>query len=247
MTDAADTKIPFPISIGLVGAPGSGKAQLGQMFWEIANDYFTDHDSDLWVLPNAGRVIEEDFSYTMGAYASYVDDLRAYHIRQEAEFAALAKGVSYITLGTPVEHIAHTGINLETIMTGFQSPDHEDKVQRWHTTMTMLTFLLQSHFRYTFGFYLPHPGTSLILPGEPDTEDEYNQRIDKAIQMIFSSLGMRIQVLGDGTLEDKAQTMFDTIKKIMENGPEAPVDAGDAAEAPEVDDLGEELIEAAPE
>ena len=217
-----ETKIPFPISIGLVGAPGSGKAQLGQMFWDIAHDYFGEHDSDLWIVENAGRTIEQDFDYPMGVFGSYVDDLRAYHRRQESENLALVKGVSYITLGTPVDHIAHCGINLETITTGLQTPDQEAKSQRWQITMTMLTFLLQSHFRYTFGFYLPHPGMSLILPGEPDTENEYNQRVDKAIQMIFANFGMRIQVLNEGTLEDKAQLMFDTIKKIMENGPELP-------------------------
>ena len=31
------------ISIGVVGAPGSGKSQLGQMFWEISKDYFEEH------------------------------------------------------------------------------------------------------------------------------------------------------------------------------------------------------------
>ena len=247
------TKIPFPIAIGLVGAPGSGKAQLGQMFFEIANEYFTENDSDLWVIENAGRIIEQDFDYAMGVYGSYVDDMRAYHIRQEMEHAALAKGVSYITLGTPVDHIAHTGINLETLMTGLQTPDLEAKVQRWQVTMTMMTFLMQSHFRYTFGFYLPHPGTSVILPGEADTESEYNQRIDKAIQMVMANFGMRIQVLNEGTLEDKAQTMFDTVKRIMENGPELPEgeeptpeedSMGDHVDAPDILGLSDDEIEA---
>lgn len=224
-------KIEFPVSIGLIGAPGSGKAQLGQTFYEIADEYFAKNDSELWIIENAGRTIEQDFDYAMGVFGTPADDVRACFRRYEAEQMAQAKGVSYLSLGTIVDHIAHTGINLETIITGLQTPDQEAKVQRGQITMTMLTFLIQQHMRYTFGFYLPHPGTSIVLPGEPDTENEYNQRIDRAIGMIFSNFGMRIQALDQPTMEEKAEEMFSTIRRIMENGPELPPEPEPEVEA----------------
>jgi hypothetical protein len=216
------TKIPFPISIGMVGAPGSGKRQVGEAFQELAAPYFEQNDSELWLLDNAGQTIQDDFDYAMGVFGTPADDLRAYFRRYEAEQMAQAKGVSYLTLGTAVDHIAHTGINLETIMTGLSTPDQEVKTQQGQLVMTVLTMLMQQHFRYTFGFYVPHPGTSIILPGEPDTENEYNQRIDRGIQMVFMNFNMRIQVLDQPTPEEKAQEMFTTIQRIMENGPELP-------------------------
>lgn len=216
------TKIPFPISIGLVGAPGSGKRQVGEAFQALSAEYFENNDSELWVLDNAGQTIADDFDQALGVFGSPWDDLRAYFRRYESEQMAQAKGVSFLTLGTAVDHIAHTGINLETIVTGLQTPDQEIKVQQGQLVMTVLTMLMQQHFRYTFGFYVPHPGTSIILPGDPDTENEYNQRIDRGIQMVFMNFNMRIQVLDQATPEEKAQEMFDTIQRIMENGPELP-------------------------
>lgn len=217
----SELKIPLPINIALIGAPGSGKQKLGDLFFERANTFFATNGSELRVLANAGTTIEEEFDHPMGMFGSYVDDLRAYWVRQVGEEVAQKEGVSYLTLGTAVDHIAHTGINLETIMTGLSTPDQEAKQQRWQVTMTMLTMLFQEQFRYTFGFYLPHPGTEIILPGaEADTEGEYNKRIDTGLRMVFNNFGMRLQVLDQPSYEEKADVMFETIKNILENGPE---------------------------
>lgn len=229
------TQVQFPVSIGVAGAPGSGKTQLGEMFYEIAHDYFEDNDSELWIIENAGKTIEQDFDYAMGVFGSYADDLRAYHRRQEAENLARAKGVSFLSLGTAIDHMAHTGINLEAIMTGLSTPDQEIKAQQGQLTMAIMTHLFRDHFRYTFGFYLPHPGTSVILPGQSDSEDEYNKRIDAAIRMVFANLGIRIQILDEPTMEEKAQEMFDTVLRIMENGPD-PVPEPVAEEVPTSED-----------
>lgn len=237
-----ELKIPLPVNIGLIGAPGSGKEKLGELFFERANTFFATNGSELRVLQNAGRTIEKEFDYPMGMFGSYVDDLRAYWVRQVGEEAAQKDGVSYLTLGTAIDHIAHTGINLETIMTGLTTPDQEVKQQRWQVTMTMLTMLFQEQFRYTFGFYLPYEGTEIVVPGaEVDTEAEYNKRIDAGLRMVFANFGMRLQVLDQPSLEEKADVMFETIQTILTNGPEpTPPDE----DTPDVEPVANESEEA---
>lgn len=212
-------QVDFPVSIGLVGGPGSGKQALGEAFYELSKDFFEKGDSELWILPNAGQTIQDDFDHALGAVGDYSDDLRVYYRRQEAEDMARAKGVSYLTLGTAVECIAHCGMNLETIMTGLATPDQEAEVQKRQIMMTVLTMLFRDHFRYTFGFYLPYAGSTLVVPGE-DLEEAYNKRVDNGIRFVLANFGLRIQVLDQPTIEEKAEEMFSTVRRIIENGPD---------------------------
>lgn len=229
-------QIDFPISIGLVGGPGSGKQELGQAFYELTKEYFSKGDSDLWILPNAGQTIQDDYDQALGAVADYQDDLRVYWRRQEAEDMARLKGVSFLTLGTAVESIAHCGMNLETIMTGLATPDQEVEAQKRQIMMTVLTMLFRDNFRYTFGFYLPYNGASLVIPGE-DLEEAYNKRVDNGVRYVLANFGLRIQVLDQPTIEEKAEEMFATVRRIMENGPDPEVEEGqDDAESVEPSD-----------
>lgn len=225
-------KIDFPISIGLIGAPGSGKENLADAFLGISADWFAENKAEFEVIPNGGRLVEEK-GQAMGVFGDGTDDLRANFLRFEAEQAAWAKGVSTLSLGTAVENIAHCGVNLENIMTGVTLPNQQERIQKQQILMTTLTFLFLERFRYLFGFYLPHPGTALIVPGQDDAENAYNQRVDGAIRTIFGQFGMRLQVLDQPTIEEKAQEMFDTVKTIVENGP--PELEAEESEVEEID------------
>lgn len=228
-----ETAIPFPISIGLVGAPGSGKEDLADTFLGISADWFAEHEAEFEVIPNSGRLIEEK-GQAMGVFGDANDDLRAHFLRFEQEEALSAKGVSFLTLGTAVENIAHCGVNLENIMTGISVPNQQERMQKQQVVMAALTFLFLERFRYTFGFYLPSPENSIVIPGEDDAEKTYNRRIDNAIRTIFGNFGLRIQMLDQPTTEERAQEMFDTVNRIMENGPEAPQVEEDLGEVPPV-------------
>jgi hypothetical protein len=87
-------------------------------------------------------------------------------------------------------------------------------------TITELTYLFLENFRYKFAFYLPLP-EKIIIPGQEDeqlADDRYNKRVDAALRVIFNNFGIRIQMLDQPTIEEKAQTMFETISKIVEEG-----------------------------
>jgi hypothetical protein len=216
------TQIPFPIQIGLTGAPGSGKSLVAEKFQEISRDWIAENQSELYIIPNMGNVIEQSFDIAMGPNGAWIDDQRAYWNRFEAEQAARAAGVSWISVGTGLDNIAHCGINLELIMTGLQTPDQEVRMQRQQVTMTALTFQFLEQFRYLFGFYVPYVTSSIILPGqETSPEEAYSTKIDMALRTIFANFGIRIQAL-EGTPDQQAASMFETVQRIMEQGPEIP-------------------------
>lgn len=218
-------KPEFPISIGLVGAPGSGKRVLADEFARISADWFAEKGSELDIVSNAGRVIEETFDHAMGNFASFSDNIWACFNRYERELQALRSGKSYISCGTAAEHLAHAGTGLENLFTGLATPDVQVRVQVGQLTMSQLTLLMNEQFRaYTFGFFLPLAGSALVLPGKDDGEANYNRRVDQGVRAIFSNFGIRIQVLDQPTIEEKAQEMFDTIKNIVENGVEVPAE-----------------------
>lgn len=214
-------KIPFPISIGVVGAPGSGKQALGEAFLELADPWFQENDSDLFLIENAGRTIGQDFDRPLGMIGTFSDDVRCHFRRHEAEELARAKGVSFLSLGTIIENIAHCGTNIQTIVNGFQTPDQEPEVQRRHVAMTMLTMCYRESFRYTFGFYLPKP-EAIILPDTDEVQETFDRRVDQGIREVLGQFRIPIQVLDEPTIEEKAEEMYQTIVRIMENGPELP-------------------------
>lgn len=239
------TVVQFPIQIGIVGAPGSGKAAVAEEFARIAGDWFVEQDSELQVVPNAGGYLEREVDQAMGVFGSHADDVRANFIRYEQEEKLRRYGASFVSVGTVIDNLAHAGVNLENILTGLQTPDMQKKMQQGQIAMSMLTFLFFEGFRYTFGFYVPHPGATVVLPGATD-DGNYNKRVDGALRTIFGNFGLRIQMLDQPTIEEKAQEMFDTIKNIVENGPEPLVEValaddeieGEVEEEPKVIEVG---------
>lgn len=212
------TAVDLPISIGLVGAPGSGKQEIAQHFYDIAEPWFKVQASELRVIENAGSVIEREYDQAMGVFGSWQEDLRAYFLRNEMEVQARKDGVSFLSLGTAVENIAHCGVNMETIAMGISTPEQQPRMQRQQVAMTTLTFLFLQNFRYLFGFYVPSPTATIILPGVDDSERSYSQRIDNGIRSVFGNFAMKIQMLDQPSIEEKAEVMFNTVRDIVENG-----------------------------
>lgn len=232
--------IEFPVQIGLVGAPGSGKQRLVDEFIKIAGSWFEENDSPLFVVRNPGEVIEQEHDQAMGAFGSYVEDFWAFFNRYERESQLRLEGKSFISLGTALDNIAHCGVNMESIVAGVQTPQTEQRFQKQQVAMTTLTFLFLDRFKYLFGFYLPYKA-SVVLPGDDEFDANYNARIDKALQMVFANFGLRIQTLDQPTFEEKAQAMFDTIKDIVENGPK-PIEE-ESEPQPELETSDEDQVE----
>lgn len=246
-------KLEFPTCIGLMGAPGSGKQAVIEAFQKIAGDWFEEKGSPLNVLPNAGQHIEDKYDVAMGSFGGWQHDLQAFFTRTELEDDARLNNKSFITSGTAIEHIAHCGTNMENVILGIQTPEQQALVEQYKIAMMSLTFLFSTQgFRYWFGFYLPHPDKVLIVPGEDQTENNYNKRVDNGIRQILGNFNLRIQVLDQPTAEEKAQEIFNVVKDIMENGPKLPeaqptpeLDGGDAPgegiPEPETAELDSEL------
>lgn len=232
------TEIPFPISIALVGAPGADKTPLAEKFAEISADWFAEQGSELVVLKNPGTILEEEYDTAMGVFGSYAEDIRAYHLKYEAEQAAVREGKSFISVSTALENLAHAGVNLEHIMTGLQTQDTQRRLAQGQVVMSLLTFLFMERFRFSFGFYIPVAGSALVLPGA-DSDDNFSSRVDMALRQIFANFGMRIQVLDQPSVEEKAEEMFNTVKRIVENGPEVPEAEAEEVELAFVADAGD--------
>jgi hypothetical protein len=164
------TEIQWPISIALVGAPGSGKQAVMDAFCaQIGPDPFW-KDQNIVALANAGKVLEENYDTPMGVFGDYKENLFAHFLRAEMEMRAFGQGYSVITAGTVIENMAHGGVKIEDIRNGLTTPDQEMRLMKEMHATTVMSFLFQDTFRYTFGFYLPLPETSLILPGAENAD-----------------------------------------------------------------------------
>lgn len=227
------TALEFPIQIGLIGAPGAGKQALAAEFQKISADWFEANNSPLNLVENAGNVIEREFDAAMAQFGSWEEDLRAFYNRVDREDKLRVEGKSFISLGTSVEHLAHCGTNLETVFMGIQTPEQLQRVEQYKVGMMTLTFLFTQGFRYIFGFYLPHPATALVVPGMDQTDSNYGKRVDNGIRQIFGNFGLRIQMLDQPTVEEKALEMFSTIKDIVENGPPSQEELESSEKIPE--------------
>jgi hypothetical protein len=220
-------RVEFPIEIGIVGAPGSGKSQLIDTFLETSAEWFADQGCcggiHLHTVGNAGSLIENNFDQAMGPYGGYRDNLWGIFERLSQEKTLRNQGKSFIANGTVIDSLAHTGVNLETVMLGAQNsglitPQTQVELQKVQMATEVTKALFFDILQYKFVFYLPLP-PQIEVPGqEHDEERRYGDKIDNAIQAIFGGLGMRIQALDQPTMEEKAQEMLDTIKRIMEDG-----------------------------
>lgn len=213
------TQVQFPISIGLVGAPSSGKKKVTEEFVKISADYFAENDNKLSVIETSGEFIQEYYDQAMGLFASARDELWGFFTRLSRERLEQSLGNSYISLGTAVDSLAHSMATMEAMAMGFATPDLSVRLQKQQMATGTLTWLFAENFRYTFGFYIPFK-QGVLLPGQEESEVNYAGRVDAALQAIFQQFGLRIQVLDEPTYEEKAQSMFDTIKNLIENGPE---------------------------
>lgn len=136
----------------------------------------------------------------------------------------LAK-TSAITSGTVVDNLAHLGITMENLTLGGDSglvtPQTNQLLQQCQNALVTLTYLYLENFQHTFAFYLPL-AEKIIIPGQDESEIRYNKRINDAILSIFQNFQMRIQVLDQPTIEEKAQEIHNVISRIVAEGVELP-------------------------
>ena len=215
-------KVEFPIEIGIIGAPNSGKSKLIKEFVKLSKPWFAENNQKMIVHGNIGTDIESRYDQAMGVYGDYRENLWAFFARLAAEKKIRNDGNNFISNGTMIDTLAHAGINMETVMLGLQTsglvtPDTQAEVQKLQMAMNVLTFLFVENFQYKFVFYLPLP-EQIVIPGEDDSEQRYSQRIDNAIQVIFQNFNLRIQMLDQPTHKEKAEEMLSTIKRIMDEG-----------------------------
>jgi len=223
----------FPVSVAVVGAPGSGKRAFVEAFaaaWS-EDEFFAEHA--LRVLPNPGDRIEE-LGQAVGFFGDYREHLLAWAISQEREMEARKDDVSYIVNGTALGNIAHAGANYETVMLGLQSsglvtPDTQVRMQQLQSVLSSLTFLLE-HMGAKFAFYLPL-APAIEIPGQDeDVARRHAQRVDNALQQVLAGFNMNLQRL-DGTAEERAALAVSTIKQIMTEGVQVPQSVVEAAAA----------------
>jgi hypothetical protein len=219
-------QIEFPIEIGVVGAPGSGKSQLIKAFLDLSAEWFADQGCcggvKLESVPNIGTTIENNYDQAMGSYGGYRDNLWGIFERFAIEKTYRNEGKSFISNGTVIDSLAHTGVTLETVMMGAQTnglitPQTQVEVQKVQIATEVTKALFFDILQYKFVFYLPLP-PKIEIPGQTVEDNRHGEKVDQAIQSIFAGLGMRIQALDQPTMEEKAQEMLSTIQKIMDEG-----------------------------
>lgn len=207
------TQVKYPISVGLIGAPGAGKHALASLF---AREFQLKTGEFVAVVESPARTIEDGYNRPMGVHGDYRDTLEAHFIRSQQEEGLRQAHESFISVGTLAENLAHGGVKVEDIRMGIATPDQQQRVMKEMHTTTVMTFLMIDSFRYTFGFYLPLKDTSdLIVPGQDSADDAYARRVDNGLRIVINNFNLGLPVLDQPTLEEKADAMIDNILQVM--------------------------------
>jgi len=216
----------LPMSVALIGAPGTGKDETAREFLKLATPWLKEQDQNIILIKNVGAELEGAYDVAMGQFGGYRENLWGAFNRIERERITELTGSSYISVGTVLESLAHAGVNYELTMLGNESgiitPDTQGELQKIQLAMTLLTFLFVDTFRYKFAFYIPRT-EPIIIPGQDETQEQrYARRVDNALREVFSNFQLRIQILDQKTNEERAKVAFETIKEIYESGIEVP-------------------------
>lgn len=221
------TVVPsFPLSIGIVGAPGSGKSDFAAEFARLAGPWFEENGSELRVLPNGGTRAEE-LNLAMGPFGDYREHMLALFLSLEDELEARRDGASFLANGTIFGNLAHAGVNYESVMLGLQSaglvtPETEMRMQQLQAALTAMSFMTGG-LGLMFAFYLPLPPLVEIPGQEASPEERHARRVDAALLQVLRGFDYNLQVLDQATAEERAQVALDTIRQITEEGAQVRV------------------------
>lgn len=200
-----------PISIALLGAPGSNKSEVAFSFMELVeNDRSSNGTMPLFrAIDDIPRELEEDGDLAVGIHGAYLVNMLIAVRRFDTERFFRRTEQSFITVGTVVETMAHGAHNIE-LMSMVQGEEMQKRITREMHATTTLTFMFLDTFKYSYGFYIPL--SQVVLPTENAQSTSYEQSIDKNIELVFKNFGFELPTL-TGTVDEMAQTMFELIKE----------------------------------
>ena len=196
------------LRIALLGAPTSGKTQVAEEFAKAIGEGFRVVDNPADRVSNMG--------YELGATADFRTALSLATFQLEDEKRGHDE-CNTITLGTPLQRLAHTGAAVHVLgerVERFPTIDNRRSLLIENNIGHLLAFLLAEEFQYHFVFHLPLPDTSgLIVPGEDVSDDRsYNSRVDTGFRQLIDAFFIPAKVL---TGDDRAAQMVAHVKESM--------------------------------
>jgi hypothetical protein len=221
----------FPLSIAVVGAPGSGKADFVEAFTSLAAPWFAENGSHLRTFPNPGTTYEGLTGQAVGFFGGFREDLTIGGMTILAELKARNDGVSFVTNGTLLSSMAHAGANFEAAIlnlrsSGLVTPETQLRMQQAQAAMAALS-LLMSNLMNQFIFQLPL-APIIEIPGQEATvEQRHAQRVNNALDQVLAGFNMDLQKLESVGAEERAAEAFIVIKNAFYAGVEVRADVAE--------------------
>lgn len=209
------------INIALIGAPTSGKTELAETLQtELAERFpgitIVDNFSDR--IANNGFEIglEGDFRASLLLTALQLD--------KEREWEGHT-----ITCGTLVQRLAEIGVKIDAVgnrVKRIPTATNKRALSIENIMGHLLAFVLAEEFQYHFMFYLPLKETvDLYVPGDVNTTEDYNKKIDASIRHILDAFYIPAVRLDYGDFEKQTLKVIETaMNQVQETADEAVQD-----------------------
>lgn len=207
------------INIALIGAPTSGKTELADALQAKLADQFP----GIVVVDNLSQRLVDN-GYEVSQEGDFRTSLMLTALQLDQERSAPSHS---IVCGTLVQRLAEIGVKIDHIgnrVKRIPTATNKRALSIENIMGHLLAFVLAEEFQYHFMFYLPlKDSTDLYVPGDVESEEDYNKKIDASIRHILDAFFIPAVRLEYGEFEKQALEFIETAMKQVQETADAEV------------------------
>ena len=195
------------ISIGLSGAPGSGKTELALRLQKELDD-------DFEIVDGYADQIQKRYNLAIGTQATYFINEILYFARWLPTYSLVLADKNFIACGTDLDSLAYNVHQVESISKEIQTPISQEFMNRAQLVLqlSVLHYIDQGHPK--LNYILPQK-KEIILP-DSSSESSVNDIISSKIRQLNLDMRLGFPIL-TGTLDENVEKIVKDVEGLKEH------------------------------